>query len=141
MCQHYPDCEYYTTPAEEMTGLEDARFDLIHGREVYPVTRTDSLEYQAAFLGALARRLTPTGVILLQMVHVARGLGNTYTQIGPNLRAQGLGEVERYVMGPRRAVRVLGPLSYWGFMRGFLKWTVMRLCPQKTTYFYLIRRV
>jgi 2-polyprenyl-3-methyl-5-hydroxy-6-metoxy-1,4-benzoquinol methylase len=139
-CATYPECRFFCTSAEEALGLSPESFDIIHAREVYPVTRTSSIEYQVAFLGAMARLLKPGGIIVLEMVHLDRGLGYTWKKLGIFLAQHRLGPIDRNVMIHRRFVRLFGASAY-GFFGYIFCCLMTRLLYQKRTgYFFSIRK-
>jgi trans-aconitate methyltransferase len=137
----YPKCSFSALAAEELSALGGEPFDLIHGREVYPVTRTDSAPYQLAFLGALARHLRPGGALLLTMVKEARGLGNTYAALATELESVGLEPIVRVPAIPRRLYRISGRASYLPIVHPMLTRASRLLFPDKLQYFYITRKL
>lgn len=102
----YPECRFVNAAVDEALVLEE-RFDVVHGREFYPFTRTRDAEFHRRYLSILAGYLKPKGVLVLGLVDGEKSLASTWVEHADWLPTVGISPLERVALAHPKAERLL----------------------------------
>ncbi|WP_435627894.1 class I SAM-dependent methyltransferase [Candidatus Ferrigenium straubiae] len=116
----YPKCYFLCQPADELSNITGDSIDVIHGREFYPFTRTNDLDFQINCLKGYLSKLKPGGAVVLSMVCLSKGICTNWIAARSRLLNEGYSVVERRVLIHDAIFRRLGKVCYKQSLNGFL---------------------
>jgi SAM-dependent methyltransferase len=108
----YPQCDFLCQPADDLSNIPAGSVDVIHGREFYPFTRTNDLDFQMNCLKGYLQLLKPGGAVILSMVCLSKGLCTNWKTARNRLVNEGYAVVERRVLIHDAIFRKLGKACY-----------------------------
>lgn len=116
----YPQCQFLCQPADDLFNFPDEYANVIHGREFYPFTRTNDLEFQINCLKGFLPKLKPGGAIVLSMVCLSKGLCTNWPSARNRLLNEGYSVAERNMLIHNAIFKRLGAVCYRQPIYGFL---------------------
>jgi 2-polyprenyl-3-methyl-5-hydroxy-6-metoxy-1,4-benzoquinol methylase len=80
---HWSKAEFYRMGIDQESNFR-LKFDVIHCREFYPFTRTNSLEFALGYLNIFKKHLNPKGIIVLTLAHTEKCILNNIDSLSSN---------------------------------------------------------
>lgn len=139
----YPQCCFLCQPANDLSNITDCSIDIIHGREFYPFTRTNDLDFQINCLKGYLTKLKQGGAVVLSMVCLSKGICTNWMAAKSRLLNEGYSIVERRVLIHDAVFRHLGQHCYKQPLNGFLavmQGAISFVLRKKQRYVYIMVR-
>jgi 2-polyprenyl-3-methyl-5-hydroxy-6-metoxy-1,4-benzoquinol methylase len=73
---HWLKAEFHCMGIDQETNF-GLKFDIIHCREFYPFTRTNSIDFALGYLNMFKKHLNPNGIVILTLAHTERCILNS----------------------------------------------------------------
>ncbi len=137
----YPLCSFSCQPANDLSNFSGEYATVIHGREFYPFTRTNDLDFQIDCLQGYLPHLKPGGAVVLTMVCLSKGLCTNWLLARKRLLGAGYSVAEKKALIHNAIFRRLGGSCYRQPIYGVL--TIMQsmfawILRKKIMYAYVI---
>lgn len=96
------------------------KFSVIHAREFYPFSRTNSFEYHKDYLNTFVKNLAVNGFIIIGNIHNEKSLFNNYQELKVYLEQNDNVNVDRVVLPISKVFRIVPNLKIAGLITTFL---------------------
>lgn len=137
----YPECRFVCQTANDLGNFPPGYASLIHGREFYPFTRTNDVDFQVDCLTGYLNQLKAGGAVVLTMVCLSKGLCTNWPEARRRLLRAGYSVAEKKVLIHPAVFRRLGRMCYkqpFHAILAGLQGMVARVLCRKTMYAYVI---
>lgn len=139
----YPQCRFLCQPADDLSNIPDGETDVIHGREFYPFTRTNDLDFQIDCLKGYLPKLSTGGAVILSMVSLSKGFCTNWVSARNRLMNEGYSVVERRSLIHQAIYRKLGKACYkqpLNVFLGIIQSVMSFVLNKKQRYVYIMVR-